>query len=57
MITLSKWARIICTALLAISGGVLIAGGVELVQLDSILELVAGVVALLASIIRTTRKS
>lgn len=57
MITLSKLARIICTALLAVSGGVLIAGGVDLVQLDNILELVAGVVALLASILRTTRKN
>lgn len=56
MLTLTKWVRISCTALLAISGGVLIAGGVELIEITNVLEIVSGVVALVAALFKQLSK-
>lgn len=56
MLTLSKLAKNILFALLAISGGTLIASGVDAVDLDKIFEIISGIIALVAALVKQFTK-
>lgn len=56
MLTLSKLAKNILFALLAISGGTLIASGVDAVDLDKVFEIISGIIALVAALVKQFTK-
>lgn len=57
MLTLSKLAKNLLFILLAISGGTLIASGVDVVDLDKIFEIISGVIALIAALVKQFTKN
>lgn len=57
MLTLSKLAKNILMILLALSGGTLIASGVDAVEIDKIFEILSGVIALIAALVKQFTKN